>query len=612
MAGSDIFSDSIHIRRLSPKVVGLAFCLLLLVAIIAVPWGIYAFVNSSVFLGADSVPLRSSVRGNGVQGTPESPVDNKIAPKSKMRDSLGQMKWSELIFPNDESGDAKNLFVQHPFKTAQMASVPNMPTQNRGAGYPQLEQDRERQEAIGMDTQTQPVIESGFECSRNLAWKCVSPTHLEVVIAGPGQRNLPLFRLSGVAGKTIRIDLKVDDGSISYWSSLNPVYTDAKSLSELGTYACTPASATDTCRSNNGSLLPSTDGQKWHFIKDVWQGDSDVLSFVETFQSDSVYISTRVPYPCSYNEAFFRKLGTSPYVKVVNVGRTVNGRSLLLALIGSGKSSPQQEKPCVLIYAGEHADEPDSMWAAQGGIQFLCGDTPEAEKIRNEVTFLVVPMLDPDAAAADQHEGMIASFMVATRTQESVAYANWFQAWISAGNRLDLIFDLHNIQSNWSKQISCALIEGMGIRGQLSGALNSKLIAMNQESNFEVMSRPWMRGWSPDRLGGWLSRRYGALCLAYELNSQAPDSHMNLRDLHMIGENFVRSASDFLVSDNGVQLMRNVNELRRERLKRFAQHKSAALASDAIEGETEISRGVGVATDAGGKSGELLVEKWVP
>src|ERR1700690_2906251 len=103
----------------------------------------------------------------------------------------------------------------------------------------------------------------------------------------------------------------------------------------------------------------------------------------------------RVPRTPSCNEHFLSQLALNPVARVAEIGRSQNGRPLLIAQIGI----PGADKPCVLLYAQEHADEQDAGWVAQGALEYLAGSAPDAVLLRAHFTFLVIPTLDPDASA---------------------------------------------------------------------------------------------------------------------------------------------------------------------------------------------------------------------
>jgi hypothetical protein len=239
-----------------------------------------------------------------------------------------------------------------------------------------------------------------------------------------------------------------------------------------------------------------------------------------------------------------------------------------------------------LLYAQEHADEPDAGWVAQGALEYLLSDAPGAGELRERYTFLVIPTLDPDAAAAGVHQSVISSFLVGRTTAESIAYANWFQSWINRGNRLDLVIDLHNIQSGEGPHVFCPLMEGTGVRGTLSFALHRMLIENMQEAGYGVQANPLMRGWMPNRLGGWLSHYYGPLSIAFEVNSQAPERHLTLAELKTMGAVFVQSAGQFFSTSSGKATLVEVDSRRALRSATWPQFIANRKFDNAISSES--------------------------
>jgi hypothetical protein len=54
-----------------------------------------------------------------------------------------------------------------------------------------------------------------------------------------------------------------------------------------------------------------------------------VMSFEETFEQDTVFISMRFPYTYGYNEAFLNQLAQDhPWVKAHNVGKSKGGGAI--------------------------------------------------------------------------------------------------------------------------------------------------------------------------------------------------------------------------------------------------------------------------------------------
>ena len=144
------------------------------------------------------------------------------------------------------------------------------------------------------------------------------------------------------------------------------------------------------------------------------------------------------------------------------------------------------------------------------------------------------------------------------------------------------------MQASESANVECALMEGLGIRGSASATLHALLVKNIKESGFAVTGRPRMRGWSPDRLGGWLSRYYGALTLAYEFDSQSPERHLNLRSLEDLGRIFVNAACSFVAEPDAKNLLVDIDVRRQQRLERWTKYAHLPVAEeDAIQSEAE-------------------------
>lgn len=470
--------------------------------------------------------------------------------------------------------------VAHQIKLASIPSV----------RVPALEQQRQQRESTA--SLTPPIqIETFFECSVPLSAVRETSTHIIVHLTSSQFRDWFMFRLKGLSGQIVRVDIVDDEETLERWWSLNPVYTYATDLDAFSTYDAAEGTG-EPISALNGSSLPATDEQRWHYISDVWMSRPNTLSFVQRFDSDA-YLAMRVPYTPGYNQNWFKQLASNPNVKVVEVGRSVEGRPLLLAQIGSNDDIAGTRKPCVVAYAGEHADEHDAMWVANGIIQYLIRDSEDAAQLRKQFTFLVIPMLDPDSTNDSIHSHVCPSFLSNRCTTESNAYADWFQAWVNSGKRIDLVLDFHNVQASESTNVKCALLEGDGDRGHLSSALHRLIIDRFSNAGYTTSPAPMMRGWSPDRLGGWLSHYYGAFTLAYEVNSQSIGRHLNIRETQQLGAVFVEAGTNFMHGASGTLVIDDVDSRRQQRLMRWKGYESivgeGAILSEARRAGGDIS-----------------------
>ena len=74
------------------------------------------------------------------------------------------------------------------------------------------------------------------------------------------------------------------------------------------------------------------------------------------------------------------------------VGESVEGNPLYKAVVGSGPKT-------LMIATQQHGDEPLGTEAALYLLDYLAGDSAEAEALREEVTVVVMPRVNPDGFA---------------------------------------------------------------------------------------------------------------------------------------------------------------------------------------------------------------------
>jgi hypothetical protein len=234
--------------------------------------------------------------------------------------------------------------------------------------------------------------------------------------------------------------------------------------------------------------------------------------------------------------------------------------------VRSGSSDNDPHKPCILLYAREHADEQDGSWLVQGALQLLISSNPEAVQLRREFSFLIIPLLDPDGASVGEHENIITSFTLARETPESLAYTKWFKAWIDQGNRLDLALNIHNPPPTSAFHVACPQMDSEQHRLDQSLKLHATIRNELTSAGYSVRETPWTRGITEARLGAWLAKYYGTILLPYEVNSVSPKRQLNLTELRDVGKvmvsaaaDYVRANPDFLHEVDRVRLNRDEN-----------------------------------------------------
>lgn len=102
------------------------------------------------------------------------------------------------------------------------------------------------------------------------------------------------------------------------------------------------------------------------------------------------------------NEEFYAELArldkTYATLDLAQAGESLDGNPLYRAVVGDG---PQT----LMIVTQQHGDEPTATEAAMYLLEFMSGDSPMAQALREEVTLVVMPRVNPDGF--DRWEALI-------------------------------------------------------------------------------------------------------------------------------------------------------------------------------------------------------------
>ena len=293
------------------------------------------------------------------------------------------------------------------------------------------------------------------------------------------------------------------------------------------------------------------------------------LTLRHTFTSDACLLAMRPPYTPAYHANYLDSLRDNPHVTIHEIGTSGDGRPLNVIQVGGQTEEARRKNPCILIYAREHADEHDSSWVAQGAAGYLLLDDKEAKRLRSKLTLLVIPLLDPDGAVDSRYDHITQSWDWLSTTHEPAVYAKFLKTWVDAGNRLDLIVNLHNVESNESGHLACPAIPGESARKHCYFELHERIVAAFKASGYDASSKVWSDSHSLYRLGGWAMRMLGAMHLPYEVNSQAPKRHLALGELRLCGALLVDTAGRHLNSPAGRETLAYTDNMRRTRARKW-------------------------------------------
>jgi hypothetical protein len=398
-----------------------------------------------------------------------------------------------------------------------------------------------------------PVLIPASECAAFEHFERLSRDHFAINLVGDTTMFF-LLKLEHVKGRAIQLDIR---NVSNFWRTANPVFTYASDINDPATYVTAPVTVLDSSKlvkAPNGPLLPEGTGQQWQFVANsAFHKKARMLRISQTFEQDTVWVAMR--YPCTptlvqkYTASLQTRVnqGVLSGVKILSAGTTPEGRPMQVIKIATGTEAEQKRKPGVLIYAREHGAETDGGWVAQGAIEFLLSDDPEAVAIRDKHVFLILPLLDADGAVASAYERIAQTFDSDPNPPESVNWARFFRDWVVAGNRLELVYNLHNVQSTEGPHIFPPQLQARTPYIEAAKTLQPLIMDALTTAGYDIRNKA-RPGDSKDRLAGFIHFFYGALPQPYELNMQAPRRHLTLGELKNMGAVLVRSSAAFLAS----------------------------------------------------------------
>lgn len=142
----------------------------------------------------------------------------------------------------------------------------------------------------------------------------------------------------------------------------------------------------------------SYDGEDWQPIhwENGYQTSPELDSLIfPTFTRDQVYCGTQVPLSFQQIEAMIEEWRASPYVEVLVVGKSTEGRNLYRLEITDPESPHPRRDRWVHYFANQHPGEHNSQWRIIGMIRWLLSD--EAAEFRQRTICHFIPLMSPDA-----------------------------------------------------------------------------------------------------------------------------------------------------------------------------------------------------------------------
>ncbi|KAM7414228.1 hypothetical protein PAMA_019176 [Pampus argenteus] len=131
-------------------------------------------------------------------------------------------------------------------------------------------------------------------------------------------------------------------------------------------------------------------------------------------ESDVCYLAHCYPYTYSHLQRYLRRISSDPavasYCKLRVLCHSLAGNAVYVVTItsrGVGKVESRRKK-AVVVTARVHPGETNGSWMMEGFLDFLLGDSDDAQLLRDTFVFKVVPMLNPDGVVVGNYRCSLA------------------------------------------------------------------------------------------------------------------------------------------------------------------------------------------------------------
>ncbi|XP_013861062.1 cytosolic carboxypeptidase 2 [Austrofundulus limnaeus] len=130
--------------------------------------------------------------------------------------------------------------------------------------------------------------------------------------------------------------------------------------------------------------------------------------------SDTCYLAHCYPYTYSHLQRYLRRISSQPaatsFCKVRVLCQSLAGNSVyVLTVTSAGADRPHiRNKKAVVVTARVHPGETNGSWVMEGFLDFLLGDSDDAQVLRDHFIFKVVPMLNPDGVVVGNYRCSLA------------------------------------------------------------------------------------------------------------------------------------------------------------------------------------------------------------
>ena len=277
--------------------------------------------------------------------------------------------------------------------------------------------------------------------------------------------------------------------------------------------------------------------------------------FVEIpMKEGAVYIARVPPYTITDLENFKKKIEKSPFIKIFDIGKSVEERALEIIRVGN-PDAPNS----IIIRVRAHPWESASNWVTEGLINKLIGSGEDAKKWREKYCIYVMPMANKDGVARGMTrfnvsgKDMNRNWLIETDSvlcPEKFVFEKFIGELIKKGKRPVLGFDLHNDDYGGINTATHDKGDSLFMKKmQLFERLLKKYTWFSEGIKYS-----WKSGSQSQSLGSFedgLGTRYGIEALVYEFNiNWIPRLNKipSIEDWNSLGENLNKVFYDYVSS----------------------------------------------------------------
>ncbi|KAF7224809.1 cytosolic carboxypeptidase 2 isoform X2 [Nothobranchius furzeri] len=132
------------------------------------------------------------------------------------------------------------------------------------------------------------------------------------------------------------------------------------------------------------------------------------------YDSDTCYLAHCYPYTYSRLQRYLQRISSNPTVmsfcKLRVLCQSLAGNAVYVMTITSRQANRlnTSSKKAVVVTARVHPGETNGSWVMEGFLDFLLGDSEDAQILRDNFVFKVVPMLNPDGVVVGNYRCSLA------------------------------------------------------------------------------------------------------------------------------------------------------------------------------------------------------------